>query len=485
MGRIACLYVPQIFLQHVLNTRPQWRKRPVVIVADSRPTAPIMALNRAARLLQLKEGMGLKAAQAIAHDIEVETFAPDVQAERIDALWRAMLTLTPGVEPDAQHKDTLWLDPSGLDGLFQSLTLWGQAVVQAADALGLQAQLVIGFNRYLCHALARTRQGLQVLPDAVTEAQHASKVHLMHLGLSPQLREATALLGLTSLGDLLQLDASVIRQRLGPEAQMVYRMAKGHRTVPLRPQWPEAPYMRSQAIEPAESDVHRLLFGIKALVDPMLQTLVDKGLQLVALSLTFELDHAADVQMALTPARPSCDSVLWLDLIRLRLQATALSAAVTLVRAVGQTACAQTPQMALLSPGQACAPKRDIAQAAQGLARLSAALGPKAVTFAQLQPSHLPEQRFVWQPSCAVALPRLMGHIAQPPLMRRVLPAPQKLPRGKLASLRVCGPFKLSQGWWHTRVERDYFYVETQDGRIMWLFCDVQRRQWFVHGYID
>jgi protein ImuB len=485
MQRIACLCVPQIFLQHVLHTRPEWRNRPVVIVADARPTAPIVELNRAARALALSVGMGLKAAQAIAHDIEVEQFDAQVQSDCIDALWLAMLTLTPGVEPDPVHRGVLWLDPSGLDKLFQSLTLWGQAVQRVAHDLGFDTQTVIGFNRYLTHALARRGRGLYVLADPDTEAQQALSVGLEKLALSPALRDATALLGLRTLGDLLQFDASAIRQRLGPEAQMIYRMAKGHRSIPLRPKLPEVPCEASQALEPGEADLNRLLFVIKALLDPMLQQLVDRGEQIVALYLRFELERCAHCEMALTPAKPSCDSVLWMDLIRLRLNASGLAAPVLLVHVKADTAPAQTPQIPLLSPDETSPPKRDLAQAAQGLARLVAALGAESVTCAQLCPSHLPEKRFVWRACHTVGLPRILAPVTKPPLIRRVLAQPQRLAKGKLASLRVSGPYKLSQGWWHTRIERDYFYVETQDGKIIWLFHDLARRGWYVHGYAD
>jgi len=45
------------------------------------------------------------------------------------------------------------------------------------------------------------------------------------------------------------------------------------------------------------------------------------------------------------------------------------------------------------------------------------------------------------------------------------------------------GPERIETGWWRGRqVRRDYFQVETTDGRRLWLFRQRDDRRWFVHG---
>jgi hypothetical protein len=171
------------------------------------------------------------------------------------------------------------------------------------------------------------------------------------------------------------------------------------------------------------------------------------------------------------------------------------------------------------------------------LARIKAALGDDAVVTPSLIAAHLPEAAFTWIPARTVTFPRgaaTGGHLdaappsaappraappraappraaakpspqatcataPPPPLMRRLLPRPVPLPdrdrhqpgwgpdlgprRG--AIVRRFGPHRISGGWWVRTVERDYWYVETQRGDLLWIFYDRPRRRWFLHAEID
>jgi protein ImuB len=45
------------------------------------------------------------------------------------------------------------------------------------------------------------------------------------------------------------------------------------------------------------------------------------------------------------------------------------------------------------------------------------------------------------------------------------------------------GPERIETGWWRgPSVRRDYWRVELEDGRWLWLFCDLRSRQWFCQG---
>jgi protein ImuB len=47
------------------------------------------------------------------------------------------------------------------------------------------------------------------------------------------------------------------------------------------------------------------------------------------------------------------------------------------------------------------------------------------------------------------------------------------------------GPFRKSGGWWVRTVERDYYFVETDAGALLWVFYDRVRRGWFLQGFVD
>ncbi len=85
------------------------------------------------------------------------------------------------------------------------------------------------------------------------------------------------------------------------------------------------------------------------------------------------------------------------------------------------------------------------------------------------------------------------------PLVRRVLhrseplePAPVwcedrgewRWGRGENAQ-RLRGPCRVSGGWWVREVERDYYYLQREDGALWWVFLDRARKRWMLYGMTD
>lgn len=50
---------------------------------------------------------------------------------------------------------------------------------------------------------------------------------------------------------------------------------------------------------------------------------------------------------------------------------------------------------------------------------------------------------------------------------------------------RAHGPYRTSGGWWRERIERDYFFLETDRGAVLWVFHDRRSRRWYLHGRVD
>jgi protein ImuB len=184
-----------------------------------------------------------------------------------------------------------------------------------------------------------------------------------------------------------------------------------------------------------------------------------------------------------------------IDLVRLKLDALQLPSPVERLMLVAWVVPATARQVRMWQ----LAGRRDLDAATLALARLRAAFGPLAVVHAQLRQSHLPEAQFAWQ-----ALERMLPpHPSPPPehrtLVRRLYAKPQPLPSrpkhepdGWLLSdwrqgsvVKLWGPFRLTGGWWVREVRRDYYYVETERGDLLWVFFDAVRRRWFLQGVVD
>jgi protein ImuB len=184
-----------------------------------------------------------------------------------------------------------------------------------------------------------------------------------------------------------------------------------------------------------------------------------------------------------------------LDLVRLRLESVGLAAGVIEIdlEASGQPATPE--QMQLFTEHQ----QRDLDAGNRALARLRAELGDGAVVRAVLRKGHLPEARFSLERMERLQTPR-PRQVDVPTLVRRVFSRPQALPpaprpshddgwlisgvvRGSVAD--QTGPYILSGGWWVREVRRDYYFVETRRGELLWVYYDRRRRGWFLHGRVE
>jgi protein ImuB len=144
-------------------------------------------------------------------------------------------------------------------------------------------------------------------------------------------------------------------------------------------------------------------------------------------------------------------------------------------------------------------PGRDPEAASRAFASLRAAFGDDVVVRARLHDAHLPEASFAWEKLERAIQPRVDPKPpAEPPLIRRLLAKPFRLPsrsrheedgwllRGLAHGpvVQLHGPHLISGGWWRSEVERDYHFAELGTGEVLWIFFDRRRRRWFLHGSV-
>jgi protein ImuB len=494
MERIASVVVPALPLQLLLRDQPTWRDVPTVVVQDDRPQAPILWANVHARRARILPGMTFAAARNLASDLRAGTVGDDVIEDATGRLFVALCGYSPRVEPVRGDPGAFWLDPSGLNSLFGDLGAWAAALVDALRSRDMHASCVVGFHRFRTLTLARTRTGVHVLGDPRYERRLADTVGLHQLGMTPRLRDELWVLGVRTLGELLQLPAAELRARFGEEAAAVHAAASDTQALlDARPLID--PVMDELQLEPPDDDHTRILFGLRGVLHRLLGRLAARGQALTALRLVLELDHAAAVEVVVGPATPSLDLTLLVELVRLKLEALRLPAAIEAVRVECEGVRTTAAQLALFQSAQ----RRDLDAGGRALARLRAAFGDDAVTKPVLRAAHLPEARGSWVPTSVLRLPVAVAEIDPndpPPLQRRVFakavplpPRPRHEPEAWLgrrgAITRMWGPYRLSGGWWRRTVERDYFYAQTQHGELLWMYFDKPRARWFLQGVVD
>ena len=507
MDRLACVDVRALSLQLLLRERPDWAAHPTAVVEQERPQGVILSVNEPARRRRVLPGMRHAAGLALAADLRAARVPPETIDEAVRELTSLLHDFSPGVEPGTREPGLFWLDASGLQRLHPCLETWARSILDAVQAaLQLQAAAAVGFSRFGCYALARTTAPGRVrLCSSLEQEQRLTRaVPLDRLVLQPRLRHALHQLGVDSVGALLRLPPGGLLERFGPEAHTLHAMASGRQPAPLQPA-PQIPALRQRVdLDHPEREVTRLLFLIKHRLHGLLAELARRGQALVALQLSLEIDpvwqpgagdHADRPlqQHTLRPAEPTLDSVQLADLVRLRLEAASrqglLGRGVTAVELSADGAAASREQLQLFVQR----PRRDLAAANRALARLRAELGQQAVVHAVLQDRHLPEASFAFEPLSLLRPPR-PDPSGKRLLVRRLLSTALTLQRkdpsrwvidGEPAE-QAAGPHILSGGWWGgSEVHREYHYVRTRQGDLLWLYHDRQRGRWVLQGKLE
>jgi protein ImuB len=490
--RVACVDVPALPLQLVLRSHPEWRDEPVVVVEDDRPQARVLWANRLARAAQIRRGQRCQEAEALTPRLHAAVVAPELLAQANEELLRIVFGFSPTVEPVAGQPGAFAVDANGLHELFTGLEAWARALHDALAARGFVAGVVVGFARFPCAALARVRTGWSVTASPAQEQELAGAVPFGAFDAPPRLREQMAALGVRTLGEFLALPAAGLGRRFGKEAQALRARAAAAWT-PIVPVIPVEPVGFALDFEHATDDRERLLAALADALQPAFARVAARREAVTALRLDLVLEHAPRRCERLATAAPTLDHAQVLELVRLRLAAEQLAGPVErcVVELVGVVVALRQPDLL------AAVRRRDLAAGDRALARLAASFGEQAVARARLVAEHLPERSFVWEPMRTLRAPRPAAATAEPrPLVRRWLAVPAPLgslpvhePEAWLGEFgavrRAHGPFRVDHGWWRERVERDYFFLETDRGAILWVFHDRRARRWFLQGRVD
>ena len=489
---VACIDISALPMQLLLRKHPGWRKGPVAVVAEDHPQAEILWVNQHALKKQVRPGMRYGAALSIAHDLHAAPIRSDhVECER-KAILEALTAFTPRIEPDADRCGVFWLDPSGVEQLFGPLERWALGIHEKLKALQFRATVIVGFSPWLTWAIARQKDGVFVVADASEEIALGHQASLLDLDFPNDVREALDLLKIRRLGEFLALPAGELSVRFGPQTKRLHALFSGSLYRPLQPTIIAEPLQVEAELDPPDDNCHRLLFFIKGALHALVTSLSSRGHALASLELCLELERHPPHRELLTPARPTRDMLLVIELVRLRLDTVQLPSRVERLIVEAHPATLEGSQLQLFSHAH----RRDLDAANRGLARLCAAFGPEAVLRAHLADAWLPEHSFRLEPASTIALPRFASTDQEAEdtttLIRRLLAKPQRIntdghgrPLLRPPLKQMCGPYRLQGGWWAREVFRDYFYAEQETGNVLWLFHDHIRNGWFMHGFVN
>lgn len=500
VGQVACVHLPALPLQLLLEKHPGWIAFPMAVVDRDAPTGRVLWVNQKAWHQRIRPGMRYASALSLAADLRAAVVEQREIDEALDAIVLILRRFSPSVEASEEHPGLFWVSASGLGRLHDSLESWADDIERALADRGYRTTLVIGYDRFAVSALTLARHKVRIQESPQRERKALMRVPLERLKPDPNLLDSLNRLGVRTVGQLMRLPRAKVAKRFGEAAERIYVQAHEGALMPVQARKTRDEVSTACEFGYPERNSERLLFRVKSVLPELVGRLIRDDDLLAELRITLTLERgpgekvAGEVVERVRPANPTLDEGLILDLVRLRLESVPLGVGVTRLALLAVPTRARRNQPSLLT----ARPKRDLAAADRALARLRAELGEECVGALVTADGHLPEAQMQWVP---------LGNLrhASPdrrkvrPMIRRIAippsvlpPRPRNEPDGWLVRgpedgpvVRSTGPHIVSGGWWSTTIHREYHYLETSRGMLLWTFFDRRRRRWYLQGTVE
>ena len=484
MDRWACVSIPALPLQFTLVQRPDWKAYPVAIISRDAPNGEVLWINKRAARSGVRKGLRYAVALELEPSLRANVVSGTALSRQVKRIEEVLHTFTPEVECSEEIPGVFWLNATGLTSVYGAIAKWGKQIVAALKESGYQATVAVGFTRFGTYAIATARKGVTVFRNRAEELQAVQEIELRSLSLPSDLLETLSMLGVETIGGFIALPADGLRKRFGDTAYSLHRWASGDMWDPLQPKRREPVSYHRVEFERPENDASRLYATISSVLQPLIQEASARGEAVREVRWVMLLDIGERRSESVKPATPSVNERQIGDLVRLRLESLKLDAGVDELLISVLTAPTQAGQTSLLTVRQ----KRDLAAANRALARLRAEFGEDAVVRACLEDRQLPEARYRWEPIDKARFPKPL-YASDLSLVRRVYTKPQPIRQASVVT-KIAGPYVISGGWWYVSpesgegVHREYYFVLTAYGAILWVYYDRANQQWYAQGEV-
>ncbi len=484
MAPLACVNVADLPLQLLLKKHPQWRDLPAAVVSKNSPYGRILTANMQAKEYGILPGLRYAAGLSLTLELRADTIPEGEVRAGSTSIAAALRRFSPRVEVHDSETGVFWLDAGGLSSLFQNMEAWCGKVRNLLLGMGYQATVAVGFSRFGCYAAAKSIRGQIIFTHPQEERAAALEAGIDILSLPSEVLERLEMLGVCIVGSFLDLPAGGVCKRFGPEVERLYQFAAGALDLPLQPTEEEQEPEYFHKLPCPEASSARLLKFLQRSLDALTGGVRSRHRLIRELKISFVLEDEEYTLEPILPSRPSVDSGLLLELIALRLDNRRLPGAAEALRIAALTVPERHIQTELF-PGSSTENFQEVDKV---FSRLRAIFGNSCVRQARLEDEHLPELSYSWENLGRLRLAGKKSGVEEQNndrrrAVRRIFEQPRTPP--DLHVPKLWGPYPLSSRWWSEEKRRDYFYAETNNGEILWLYFDRLAEQWLQIGVLE
>ncbi|MDO8632730.1 MAG: DNA polymerase Y family protein [Phycisphaerales bacterium] len=499
-GRDACSSVESAFA--------------VVLVAAERGRQWVACASERAEAKGVCVGMSLAHAKALLKGTQIgeRPFTPAEDARRLHRLARWAQRFSPVVAPD--EPDGLLLDVAGCEGLFGEDRRMVAMIDASFKKLNLPVRLALAPTIGCAWAVSRLAVDRIkiVTPERVRE--ELAPLSVAGLRIDPLFVGALHEVGIERIGVLFDLPRQELACRFGADLLRRLDQATGEANEAITPLRVSTPIEATRNFDGAVTSLEAILITARELLFTLVLRLEERGCGARTLDVVLQRMSAEPSRISISLTYPSRDiRHLW-TLLRPKIERTNLGYGV-------ESVSLHASRLGKLSPQQLCFGHVEPGSESQGdeadwgelLDRLMDRLGPRAVCAMTVSETHVPEEAFplrAWSQTQG-RVPRRgnhdvagnVGDVDRPSQLFEV-PEPVQVvslvPEGPPSWLRwrgrdcavhcASGPERLALPWWEAQrgtspspnIARDYYEVEDDQGRLLWVFRDRATNGWFVHG---
>lgn len=482
--RVVSLWLPRLASDRFLRVRPM--HGPFVLTHRHSNTERLYCLNTEALEQGLTPGMGFADARAFCPTLQSHPADPAADDQFLQTLARWAKRFCPWVGLDGH--DGLLLDVTGSTHLFG-----GEAALLDDIHMRLtKAQLTVrsgladtrGAAWALSHygsGIAGSGQSLSAIGDLPVAA----------LRLSDKANVGLQRLGVRTVKDLVALPRATVTRRFDAAVVMRLDQALGALPESLSPLADPPRYQVRLSLPEPIGIASDVMAGAERLLTALCQRLKENETGARVLHLSLRRVDQGQQQVELRLARPMRDPARILPLFERGVDEIDSGFGIDQLRLVAT----QVEDLPIQQIAQRHTPTDG--QLDDLITRIGNRIGLENIQRFLPADSHIPERSYVVSPAAWSDPSEAWGPHHQRPL--KLFPPeaiagqgprpPHRLRwrRMSLTTARATGPERIAPEWWMTDDSwqsglRDYWRVETQQGRRLWMFYTPQNPAWFVQG---
>ncbi|MCH7790840.1 MAG: DNA polymerase Y family protein [Planctomycetes bacterium] len=503
MKRALCVYLPMwsidlVRRRMVAASRGRRDRRALVLVETDGHGQRVARCCARARKAGVTTGMTLAHARALMpiDGVRLEPFEPERDDAALRSLARWAMRFSPVVAVDPP--DGLLLDITGCDRLFGGDRRLVARVGEALDRLGFAHRVAAGPTFGVAWAVARFggQARAVVADDGATEAMRP--LPIASLRVADETVEALDEVGVTRVGEVLALPRSTLPSRFGAELLLRIDQALGSAIETIEPVRPSLPVSVERVFDGPATQAEAIELAAHELLGELCEKLARR--ESGARRVTLELDRSdlGPLALTVTLSRASRDAGHLWALLRPRLERADHGFGVERVML-------QAWPIERLAHEQISrwheGPRDQEAELGRLLDTLVNRLGQRGVTRASVVQTHVPERacRRVAATGAGTSPGVRTDEVEAPPRPPLLLTPAEKIsvtaltpdgpPRrigwsgGQSEVTASLGPERIAGEWWRRgEPTRDYFAVQDDRGRWLWVYHELETGRWFLHG---